>query len=198
MPSRPGPERRIVGKSSSKLNHRRGEIMRILGIALVAVLVVESVPAASPEVMRTDWRGFSEQVRSRGLEGRPVRIGLAGAGQAKTRLVRVTESGLEVRSTRALRKWKNSGRNALLPQEQVASVRFEGRTGHRGLIGAAAGLGAGAGIAAVAATSADCHEGACIILFPVLGVAITVGSGVAGYFIGRSTAPHLPEFILTH
>ncbi len=171
--------------------------MREVAIVLVVLLATEPMGAAVREVIRTDWSGFTGQVRSRGLEGRSVRVGLPGAGQVKTRLLRVTDSGLEVRPTRAIRKWKTPSGNALLPKEQVASVRFDGRTGHRGIIGALAGLGAGAGIAAAVTTSTDCYEGPCIILLPVIGVAVAIGTTVAGYYIGRSAAPRLPEFILT-
>ena len=67
--------------------------------------------------------------------------------------------------------------------------------GHRGLIGGLLGFGAGAAIAAAVASGISCDESGCLVVAAPL-VAIPAVGAVAGYFIGRGTAPQGPEFVL--
>jgi hypothetical protein len=116
----------------------------------------------------------------------------------KTTLLEVNEGGLLVRLTRSARQWKTGEDKALIPKDQVGSVRFSGRVGSHGLIGGLVGLGAGAGIGAAIAMNSECIEGtACLIVLPVVGTAVAAAGGVAGYLIGRRTGQLAPEFVLT-
>jgi len=171
--------------------------MRNVTMTLAAILLAGPLAAAEREILQTDWNHFQQRVAGLKLEGRSVRVRLRGGGELKTNLLRVEDTGLAVRLTRAARQWKSGEDTARIPKEQVAAVRFGGRMGHRGLIGALAGLGAGAGIGAAVATSIECYEGACVAVVPAAGAAIAGIGTVAGYFIGRATGRPAPEFVLT-
>jgi len=166
--------------------------------AATLFLLIAAVPAAAAdrEVIKTNWSEFQTQASSRHLVGRTARIRLAGGEEVKAKVTSVSDSGLTVPLRRATRQWA-SGKEAVIPKTQIRSVAFEGRTGHRGLIGAVAGLAAGLAIGTVAAYSTgalDSVEGPAIIAAPVAIAAGSIGAGVAGYYIGRATAPGLPEF----
>jgi hypothetical protein len=170
---------------------------RSIAAVLMAIVLAEPVLAAEPDVLKTSWNGFQEQVSARRLKGRPVQIVLSGGKRIKTSLVEVTDTDLLVRSTRATKQWKVVNDQARIPKEQVSSVRFAGRTGKGKLIGGVAGFGAGAGIAAAATANTGITEGSFVILLPVIGVAIAASGALAGYFIGRSLDQPGPEFVLT-
>ena len=173
--------------------------MRLFAVAMVAILVAEPVAAAEREVVKSDWNGFRQQVSSRKLEGRSVRIRLSGGGEVKTNLLEVTETGFVVRATRATKQWKSVDDKARIPKEQVASVRFGGRVGRGGLIGGLVGLGAGAGATSVLIagiqTSGRSPPDLSAVIFA--GIVFTAVGGLVGYFIGRSIARPAPEFVLT-
>jgi hypothetical protein len=171
--------------------------MRNLTMALAAILLAEPIVAAEREVIQADWARFQQRVSGLKLEGRSVRVSLRGGGLVKTNLLRVKDDGMVVRLTRAVKQWKSGEEVAQIPKEQVAGVRFGGRIGHRGLIGALGGFGAGVGIGVAVATSVDCYEGACIAVLPAAGAALAGAGALAGYFIGRATGRPAPEFVLT-
>lgn len=170
-------------------------IRRQLGAVVAAIFLAGAAAAAEREVIKADWGHFEQQVSARKLTGRSVRVRLSGGGEVKTNLLQVTDAGLVVRATRATQRWR-SGENAQIPKDQVASVRFEGRMGHHGLIGALIGFGAGAGIGAAVAANSDLTEGPAVIILPVAGAAIAITGWVSGYYIGRSTGRLAPEFVL--
>src|SRR6266852_3609927 len=114
-----------------------------LAVALILLLVAGPARAASRDVIRTDWSGFEREVLARKLTHRTAQITLATGDESKTKLLSVSDRGLVVRATRATQQWASGNKEANIPKEQIRSVRFEGRLGHRGLIGALAGLGAG-------------------------------------------------------
>jgi hypothetical protein len=171
--------------------------MRSNVVVLATILLAGPACAADREVIRSGWSGFQGQVAARKLTGRSVRIVLSSGGQVKTDLLEVTDSGLAVRATRATKQWKSSQGYARIPREQIATVRFGGRVGSHGLIGALAGLGAGAGIGAAVANGISCNEGSCLYIKPPVGAAFVATGVVAGYFIGRATGRPAPEFVLT-
>lgn len=160
------------------------------------MLIPGSAGAAAREVIRTDWGGFQQAVATRKLADRSVQITLVSGGEFKTRLRSVSDSGLAVRATRETKQWAAGKKDANIPRDQIRSLRFSGRVGHRGLIGAGVGLGAGVATAVAITKSISCDEIGCLVLVAPA-VAIPVTGAVAGYFIGRATAPQLPEFILT-
>jgi RNase P/RNase MRP subunit p29 len=163
---------------------------------LIAVLLAEPVAAASREVIKTGWNGFQEQVSARKLTGHSVRITLQGGGVAKTNLLQATPTGLVVRETRETKQWNSEKGKSTIPNEQVVSVRFAGRVGHKRLIGALAGLGGGAAIGAAFATGSDLTEGVGVILIPVGAASIAVIGAVVGYFVGRAFDRPAPEFVI--
>jgi hypothetical protein len=165
-------------------------------IVLIVALVTGPARAAAREVIRTDWSGFQQAVGARMLTERTVRITPATGADFKTKLISVSSQGLVVRATRATTPWASGKNEANIPKDQIRSVRFSGRVGHRGLIGAAVGLGAGAATAAVIANDISCDEVGCLVLLAPI-IAIPLTGAVAGYFIGRATAQPLPEFVLT-
>jgi hypothetical protein len=165
-------------------------------IILILGLVTVPAPAASREVIETNWTGFEREVPARKLTGRTVRVTLLAGAAFTTRLLSVSDSGLVVRATRESKQWASGKNEASIPKDQIRSLRFSGRVGHRGLIGAAVGLGAGAATAAAIANDISCDEVGCLVLLAPV-IAIPVTGAVVGYFIGRATAQPLPEFVLT-
>lgn len=170
--------------------------MRAVTIVLAANFCAASASAAEREVIKTNWAGFRQEAASRKLIGRTVRIQLAGGSEIKTRLRSIDDAGVITSLSKATQAWKSTQDRALIPQREIRSVRFEGHTGKAALIGGLAGLGAGAGIAAAMTATAECSEGPCIILLPAIGVAVAVGTALAGYFAGRGLSPLAPEFVL--
>lgn len=168
-----------------------------MSLALAAILLAQPLLAADREVIHTDWNGFRQQVSSRKLEGRPAQIRLSGGSDIKTTLLEGTDAALVVRANRATQQWKSADGKAHIPKDQVASVRFGGRSGKRGILGGLIGLGAGAGIGAAIATGHDITEGSLVVILPVVAVGVAIGCGLAGYFIGRSMDRPAPEFVLT-
>ena len=170
--------------------------MTVRTAALCLLIAAAPAIAAEREVIKTNWSEFQNQTSSRQLVGRTARIRLAGGGQVKAKVTSVSDSGLTVPTSRATKQWA-SGKEAVIPKGQVRSVAFEGRTGHRGLIGALIGLGAGVAIGTAAAYGAgafDTIEGPAIIAAPATIAAGSIGAAVAGYYIGRRTDRRLPEF----
>ena len=168
----------------------------LLAVVFIGVFVTGPAWAGGHEVVRTDWNGFQREVLARRLAGRTVRITTVAGTEVKTKLKSVAGGGLVVQSTRATTPWASGQKEANIPRDQVRSVRFSGRTGHRGWLGAAVGLGAGAAIAAAVVNGISCDEIGCLVL-AAPAVAIPVVGAVGGYLIGRATAPHAPEFVLT-
>ncbi len=171
--------------------------MRIIAVALAAMLLTEPVLAVEPEVVRTSWSDFQQQISARRLAGRNLRITLADGNTVKTNLLEATDAALVVRATRAARQWKSTDGYARIPREQVAAVRFSGRTGTHKLIGTLAGGLAGGGIGAAVGTSMGCNEGSCMVVQPAVGAAFLITGIVAGYFVGRAMGTPAPEFVLT-
>lgn len=166
-------------------------INRCTAAVLTFMLIATPLGASEREVIRTNWSGFQKEVSTRRLKGRSIRVAVAGK-EIKTELVDVLDTALVVRPTRAAKQWGDK-----IPKDQIASVRFNGRTGKHALLGMFVGLGAGAGIGAGVASGYNVSEGVGIILIPVLGVAIAAGGAIAGYCIGRSTDTLGPELVLT-
>jgi hypothetical protein len=169
---------------------------RPVAILLSALLMASAALGREREAIRTDWAGFTRQVSERDLSGHSVRIRLSGGGEVKTKLLEVTADALAVRSKRDLSQWNSGDGKASIPRDQVASVRFGGRTGHARLIGALTGLGGGAAIGAGVATNLGIWEGPGLIFKPLIGAAFAVTGLVTGYFIGRAFSRPGPEFIL--
>jgi hypothetical protein len=163
---------------------------------LTAALLSGQLAAADREVLKTTWAGFQQQVTSRKLAGRRIQIRVSGRS-IKTSLVDVTETHLVVRQTRGTAKWGSGNEQARIPREEIASVRFGGRTGNGRMIGLLVGLGAGAGIAAAVATGQDVSEGPLVVILPIAGVGLAALTTLAGYFIGRSFDQPGPEFVFS-
>lgn len=169
---------------------------RLIACALVGMLLVASA-ASGREVVRADWGVFREQVETRRLMGRSARIVLTSGERAGTTILSIDDLALEVRSTRATKRWNTGNERARIPRDQVRSVRFAGRMGSRGrLIGALTGLGGGAAIGSAVAYGISGPSGPEQILAPMAGVAIAVTGLLAGYFIGRIADKLAPEFVI--
>jgi hypothetical protein len=151
----------------------------------LALLLAGPASAAEPEILRTSWTGFRQEVAARTLNGRSVQVTLAGGKVTNTKLREVTDTGLVV------------GDHTTIARDQVTSVRFRGRRGKGRLIGTLVGLGAGAGIAAAVTTGRGVTEGPVAILIPAAGAATVVLGGLTGYLIGRSLDRTSLEFVLT-
>ncbi len=148
--------------------------------------------AAEMEVIRTSWGGFGEQTVARKLLKKDVEITLLAGNRFRTRLLAVEEQGLQVEKNKATRSWSDRGDQALVPREQIRSVRFLGRKGHHGLLGGLIGLGAGLAVPAIALRNVE--EGSYgLLALPLLGMGI---GGVSGYVIGYYTDRKQPEFII--
>ena len=177
----------------------RGLTSRLLAISLLALSGPYPLGAGERELIKTDWNGFRQQVSARKVNDRKVRIQLASGGEIKARLIKTTGDGVVLRAHRATARWATGKRLALIPKDQIRSVRFEGHIGHRGLYTGLAGFAAGIGIAFAAAAPNDVFEiseGVLPIVLPIVVVAGSVGLGVAGYFIGRATSRRAPEFLI--
>ncbi|MCC6363456.1 MAG: hypothetical protein IT165_08010 [Bryobacterales bacterium] len=173
--------------------------MRRNALLLLVLLLGSSLPAAGQEILKVRWDGFAREVAARGLAGREVSITSAAAGVFRTRLLSVENDGLRVRAARATKQWASGKKEANIPKDQVRSVRFHGHTGHRGVWTGLPAFGAALGIGMALAESQDAlqiSEGPAAILVPVFIAAGAIGSGIAGYFIGRATSPRRPEFVI--
>ncbi len=114
-----------------------------------------------------------------------------------TTILSVDDTALEVRSTDGTRSWDTGNERARIPQDQVRSVRFNGRMRNKGrLTGALLGLGGGTAVGAVAVHGINHDEGYAIVIVPLIGAAIAIGGLVAGYFIGRPADKLAPEFVI--
>jgi hypothetical protein len=172
---------------------------RSWGRLLLALLLSASHPAAGQEIIKVHWDGLAREVANRGLAGREVSISSSAAGVLRTRLLSVDGDSLRVRATRTTKQWASGKKVAIIPKSQVRSIRFLGHTGHRGVWTGAAAFGAALGIGMALAASQDAFqvtEGPVPILVPVFIAAGAIGSGIAGYFIGRATSPRQPEFLM--
>jgi hypothetical protein len=169
---------------------------KLIAVFLSTLLMTGSALGRERESIRTDWAGFTRQVSERDLNGRSVRVRLSGGGEISSKLLEVTSDALVVRARRDMVQWKSADGRARIPREQVASVRFGGRTGHARAIGALVGLGGGAGIGVAAANDLQVWEGPALIIKPVVAVAFAVAGFVIGYFIGRAVSQPAPEFVL--
>jgi hypothetical protein len=166
----------------------RGVVARVLAVLLAG----QTLFAAERSAVRTDWNGFREQVAQLKLKNRDARIGLTAGADIKALFVRAEENGVVVRLDRALRQWKISETEAMVPRDSVASVRFGGRIGHRGLIGGLAGLGLGAALGA-AATQGN-NIGAPVTALGA--VAFSIGLGLLGYNVGHFSDRRAPSFFI--
>jgi hypothetical protein len=172
---------------------------RLTVFVCLALLLAGTSPAAEREVVRANWNDFQMQVSGRHLEGRKIRLNLNSGMEIKTRLRSVNAAGLVVRDVRATKQWSSGSGDATVPKDQVRSVRFEGHLGHRGLLFGVIGFVGGIGIGSAIAASQDAFtisEGPAIIAIPVGITAGAVGTGLAGYYIGRATSKQAPEFVL--
>ena len=159
-----------------------------LGIFLL--LLAKPCFAAEMEVIRTSWGGFQEQALARKLLRKDVEITLLAGNRFRTRLLAIEEQGLRVDKNKATRLWSDRGDQALIPREQIRSVRFLGRKGHNGLMGGLFGLGTGLAVPSIA--TRDVEEGYAFLAVPLFGA---IG-GVSGYVIGYLTDRKLPEFVI--
>jgi hypothetical protein len=165
-----------------------------LARALVVLLVAEAMPAAEPVAVRTDWKGFQEQVAQRKLKNRRVWISVNSGGEIKATFLRVAENGLVVMPNGATKQWSPGKAEATVPRDVIGMVRFGGKVGRRGLIGGLVGLGVGAAITGATAASmggGECEGGACgavAIVIPLF--------AVAGYLIGHALDKPAPFFVL--
>lgn len=148
--------------------------------------------AAERQTIRVDWSRFQQEVSTRKLLNRNVRFTISRGGEIKTTLVRVEDHGLTVKATKAARQWASGTEQASIPRAQISAVRFEGRMGHRGLIGGLVGLGAGVGIPVGVGASRDYGEVPSGLAAIILGPAL----GTAGYLIGHFLDTRAPEFII--
>jgi hypothetical protein len=175
---------------------RRSDVTKQIALALAGMLLVESA-AFGREVVRADWGAFRKQVETRRLMGRSARIVLTSGDRVGTTILSIDDTALEVRSTRSTKSWNSGNERARIPQDQVRSVRFNGRLGSKGrLIGGLAGLGGGAAIGVAVGYGASGDSGPQQILAPAAGVATLVFGFVAGYFIGRTADKLAPEFVI--
>ena len=167
-------------------------IRRVLGASIAMLMVTDLAAAGEGMVVKTNWTGFREQVTQRKLRNRNVWVSLASGGEIKASFVRVEENGLVVRSNRATHQWASGKEEATVPRDAIFSVRFGGKVGNRGLIGALAGLGAGAAVAGISAASdSDCEGSTCGVVL----LLIPLGA-VGGYVIGRMTQKSAPVFVI--
>jgi hypothetical protein len=167
-----------------------------VSLALVGVLIFQSA-ASGREVVRADWGVFRKQVEVRRLMGRSARITLTSGDHVGTTILSIDDTAIEVRSTRATKSWNTGTDRARIPRDQVRSVRFNGRMGHKGrLIGGLAGLGGGAAIGAAVGSEISTDEGIAQLFGMVAGVSIMATGFVAGYFIGRTADKVAPEFVI--
>lgn len=151
---------------------------------MLVVCLVAPVIAADREVIRSDWTQFRQHVVSRNLENRHANVRLADGREIKGKVKQVSDSGLVV------------GSGPEIPYGQVAGVRFNGKTGHRGLWGMLIGGGGGAAIGGAITASSDVTEGPFAIIIPASIAGLAIIGGLVGYFTGRASAPEAPEFIL--
>ena len=166
----------------------------ILARALVVLLIAEVMPAAEPVAVRTDWKGFREQVAQRNLKNRRVWISVNSGGEIKATFLGVAENGLVVGANGATKQWSSGKAEATVPRDLIGMVRFGGKVGRRGLIGGLVGLGVGAAItggAAAGMSGGECEGGSCGAVF----IAIPLFA-VAGYFIGHALDQPAPFFVL--
>ena len=180
-------------------NGKRRLMSYCLTLALIALCLASPVEAAQRELIAANWTEFQQQVGARKLENRTVVITSAAGEHIRTKLLAVADTGLVVRANTATKQWASSKKQALIPSAQIRSVRFLGHVGHRGLFTGLAAFGAGLGIGAALAASNDAFqitEGPAIIAVPAGIAAGAIGSGLAGFFIGRATSRLAPEFII--
>lgn len=170
---------------------------RALSVVLTVTISGANLQAADRETIRADWNGFRGQVSDRGLKGRSARVELASGAEVHSKVLDAVANGLVVNANRSARQWKTGDGTALIPLDQIRKVRFDGRLGHGGLLGLALGAGAGAAVAGATVAQTDITEGIGVILLPIIGVAVTVGGAIAGYFIGKSASRPAPEFVIT-
>ncbi len=165
---------------------------RRMELILAVLILANPGLSAERDVITADWSGFQQQVSMRKLFQRSVRVTLSGGGEIKTTLVQVEDNGLIVKATKAAKQWASGPERAMIPREQVRSVRFEGRIGHRGLIGGLIGLGVGVAVPVGIGAAQDYEEVpsglAAIVLGPVC--------GVVGYLIGHALDKPAPEFVI--
>lgn len=162
-----------------------------LALTLTLLLTAEPVLAAQREIIGADWTTFQQQVSTRKLSKRPVRITLSGGGEIKTTLVSVDDTGLLVKAAKGTKQWESGPERARIPTDQIRSIRFEGRIGHRGLILGLTGLSVGVAVplGMSASRGEDVPTGlAAIVLGPAL--------GAAGYLVGHVMDKPAPEFVI--
>jgi len=152
-------------------------------LALVLCLVAPLI-AAEREVIKTDWTRFWQVAQERKLLGRSAHVRLRDGREVKGKVQQITDAGITL------------GSRPEVPKAEVASVRFDGKLGHRGLWGTLIGAGGGAAIGGAIVASSDISEGPFVIILPAsIGLLALIG-GLVGYWIGHASAPHAPEFVL--
>ena len=156
---------------------------QFVSLALVLCLGAPLI-AAEREVIRTDWSRFQQMVSDRKLLGRSAHVRLKDGREVKVKVQQITDSGITV------------GSPPEVPRTEIASVRFDGKLGRRGLWGTLIGAGGGAAIGGAIVASSDISEGPFVIILPAsIGLLALIG-GLVGYWIGHASAPHAPEFVL--
>ena len=161
--------------------------------ALALLLVVQLIWAKETPRIKTDWKGFQQQVARHKLGNRKALVSLITGETISTFFLNASDEGLVVQSDKNTRKWAMKEGNALVPRTIVSGVEFRGKIGRGGVIGGLTGLGAGAGAAAAAVSSArgNCEGVSCLgglVLIPVL--------AIGGYFIGHAADKRAPSFII--
>jgi hypothetical protein len=147
--------------------------------------------AAPPDVITLDWAGLRKQMDTRHYKNNWVQIRMTSGPAVTAPFLRTEEDAVIVRASRATTQW-NTGDEARIPSDAIASVHPSGKKGHKGMLGAV--VGAGGGFAAGAGVAANSYEvttaGALLI------IGLTVGGAVGGYFIGRMGNHPEPEYRL--
>jgi len=156
---------------------------QFVSLALVLCLGAPLI-AAEREVIRTDWSRFQQMVSDRKLLGRSAHVRLKDGREVKGKVQQITDAGIAL------------GSPPEVPRAEIASVRFDGKLGHRGLWGMLIGGGGGAAIGGAIKASSDVTEGPVAILIPASIGGLALIGGLIGYLIGRASAPHAPEFVL--
>src|SRR5215470_5434372 len=111
--------------------------------AIAVLLVVQLIWAEEAPRIKTDWKGFQQQVTRHKLGNRRARISLTTGETISTFFLNTSDDGLVVQADKNTRKWAMKEGNALVPRMIVSGVQFRGKVGRGGFIGGMAGLGAG-------------------------------------------------------
>ena len=111
--------------------------------AIAVLLVVQLIWAGEAPRIKTDWKGFQQQVARHKLGNRTARISLITGETISTFFLNTSDDGLVVQTDKNTRKWAMKEGNALVPNDrfwrpvsrkdrQRRLYRRRGRIGGRG------------------------------------------------------------------